>query len=256
MLKDLIKVSNSLDSKGFRKEADELDRIIRKLAQDVGYPGGLNMENRFVGMPTLEIATPPKGMFLIPGDKTYGYVMDEGNASYTAYKLPRTKINETNSYIKLKSGLTANLEDRVLPAAGITTPMKEHPGNVDETPMTRSDEEEASTPEVDDPYLASKLRPLLEAVEAQYGDALRIPEDNKNVKQIAALLGKERLDIWRGISTAKLKRIVEKAIRKAEKSNASDDALFAEASRKEKRISKIASLLSGEFNGLAKSVRR
>jgi len=33
MIRDLIKVANSLDSKGFVKEADELDRIIRKLAQ-------------------------------------------------------------------------------------------------------------------------------------------------------------------------------------------------------------------------------
>jgi LysM repeat protein len=33
MIKDLIKVANSLDSKGFTKEADELDLIIRKLAQ-------------------------------------------------------------------------------------------------------------------------------------------------------------------------------------------------------------------------------
>ena len=33
MIKNLIKVANSLDSKGFAKEADELDRIIRKLAQ-------------------------------------------------------------------------------------------------------------------------------------------------------------------------------------------------------------------------------
>ncbi len=33
MIKDLIKVANSLDSKGFTKEADELDFIISKLAQ-------------------------------------------------------------------------------------------------------------------------------------------------------------------------------------------------------------------------------
>ena len=36
MIKDLIKVANSLDSKGFTKEADELDLIISKLAQTGG----------------------------------------------------------------------------------------------------------------------------------------------------------------------------------------------------------------------------
>lgn len=34
MLKDLIKLANHLDQKGLRKEADHLDFIIRKLAQD------------------------------------------------------------------------------------------------------------------------------------------------------------------------------------------------------------------------------
>ena len=39
MLKELIKLANHLDSKGLRKEADHLDRIVVKLAQSV-HPGG------------------------------------------------------------------------------------------------------------------------------------------------------------------------------------------------------------------------
>jgi len=35
MLKDLIKLANDLDSKGLRKEADYLDKVIRKLSSDL-----------------------------------------------------------------------------------------------------------------------------------------------------------------------------------------------------------------------------
>lgn len=34
MIKDLVKLANNLDAKGLRKEADFLDSVIRKLAQD------------------------------------------------------------------------------------------------------------------------------------------------------------------------------------------------------------------------------
>mgnify|MGYP003329452368 CR=1 FL=1 len=37
MLKELIKLANHLDSKGLKKEADHLDRIVVKLAQSGGF---------------------------------------------------------------------------------------------------------------------------------------------------------------------------------------------------------------------------
>lgn len=36
MIKDLLKVANSLDEKGFEKEADEIDKIIKIFADKVG----------------------------------------------------------------------------------------------------------------------------------------------------------------------------------------------------------------------------
>lgn len=40
MLKELIKMANHLDQKGLRKEADELDRIIKRYAEDKNYKKG------------------------------------------------------------------------------------------------------------------------------------------------------------------------------------------------------------------------
>ena len=48
MIKDLIKLANKLDEKGLRKEADELDRIIKKYAEEAPdtHPGRQFVLNR------------------------------------------------------------------------------------------------------------------------------------------------------------------------------------------------------------------
>ena len=49
MIKDLIKIANSLDSKGYSKEADQLDAIINKIAAITNEEYALNITLDYIG---------------------------------------------------------------------------------------------------------------------------------------------------------------------------------------------------------------
>lgn len=244
MLKDLIKVSNSLDAKGFKKEADELDRIIRKLAQD------------WQGPPHPEGELPEGGagnQYFSNLADPYRYFHGMSGKFYYADK-DGDNWKEVSKPLAIKA-ITDQINDGTLE---VWLPAHQRPRGTatvsEEGPALTKDEEEASTPEgnVD----TAELQALLDQLKAENPAATRLSEDNEKVQRIAEILGKKRLDIWKGIGMNKLERIVNRAIKKANKGNSANDALSAEASRSEKRISKFASLISGEFSGLAKSVRR
>ena len=82
MLKDLIKVSNSLDSKGFRKEADELDRIIRKLAQEEPPTS----DNPYLVDPGTSDSYEGEIKPVDGGDDPYTYDLSKDEKTYWAYK--------------------------------------------------------------------------------------------------------------------------------------------------------------------------
>ena len=193
----------------------------------------------------------PGGQTLIrlKGDLKYGYLLVNNNEAYQAYRLSDCRLLGTFDDAE---GL-----DKVKGAAGIPS------GPTGEQDEALTEEEEAAAEVVENPppgtvdKLKSHLLNVLDA--ADKGSFTRVSEDNADVIEIRELLrGGKNLTIWRGISVKKLEKIVNRAIEKAEKAEASNasDELFSEASESEQRIAKFASLLSGEFNGLDKKIRR
>lgn len=97
-------------------------------------------------------------------------------------------------------------------------------------------------------------------------EVLRYTENHPLALKAKTLLGKKRLTMFKGVNKMRLMKMIDDAIialetGKGEKKglfgrNRAEDGITNEAMDSEERIKKMAEMLSGEFSGLAKSVRR
>lgn len=344
IVKGLISVANSLDSKGFGKEADQLDRIMRKIAEryegpgtastvrgqdgdtvdeaiaeamdlepsltydDIyvsAYGGGITFANVSPGKAMLiwranadinenwlfklfskrnggelwrmytEAGGPdedvpeseespdvarqapspkrtkectPNGQPLIrlPGDNTYGYQLADDGKSYRAYRLSDCKYLGT---FDDEAG-TSKVKGAAPKAAPSETPSEPSQG----PEITKEVSE--NMPVAPPPDAMAELLALRDRVKAAE-DTRRFEQTAEVVREAQRLLGIKNITPFApGVRRKYLQRLIERGIEKLQGDSADDLFMSEAASRSSDRISKFASLLSGEFGGLDKKVRR
>lgn len=341
IIKGLISVANSLDSKGFGKEADQLDRIMRKFSQQQSVTSGadaasadpgdlfldtgatvgqfqdllkekpntladaftgilmsrfgerelrslpkeeqidtiaevidaansfktdltagagkeayLDLVRQRLGMEVVnqnymggQCAPNGKPLIRLPGDNTYGYQLTEDGTGFMAWTLKDCKSVANGRVFKDPGGLE-KVKNAVTKAAPSETPSEPSRGpevtdaTIDEMPVN---------PNADSIAALQNLRGRVAAME----ETRRFEQDKPTVQEAQRLLGiKTITPLAPGVRRKHLLKLIDKGIAKLQ-GNSADDLFMSEAaSRSNDRISKFASLLSGEFGGLDKKVRR
>jgi len=200
-----------------------------------------------------------KPLIRIPGDNTYGYQLTEDGTGFRAWTLKDCKPHADGRVFEDK-------EDKVKNAAGVgpeaaseATPEATPEAAPETTPEAEDlPEDELVNPEISD---LAQLRAIKADLERE--NAQRIRQDSPLVQRAEGLLGINNRAIFNkmtplqpGVGYKYLMRQIDKGIAKLEADSADDAPMSSEASKAERRISKFASLLSGEFGGLDKKIRR
>lgn len=193
----------------------------------------------------------PNGQPLIrlPGDNTYGYQLTDDGKAYRAYRLSDCKYLGTFDDEKGTNKIKA-----AAPKAA--------PSEAGETPSETSQGSEITDETVEEVHVApppdamSALQDLYRRVDAMK-DIRRFEQTAGVVQEAADLLGIKNITPFApGVRRKYLLRLIERGIKKLQGDSADDLFMSEAASRSSERISKFASLLSGEFGGLDKKVRR
>jgi len=184
----------------------------------------------------------PNGQPLIrlPGDTKYGYQLAEDGGSYRAYRLSDCKFlgtfNDEDGLKKVKDAAPKAAEPS--PAAEVTDE------TIEKMPVNPNADSIAA------------LRDLRGRVEAA-SETRRFEQDGPTVQEAQKLLGiKNITPLAPGVRRKYLLKLIDKGIAKLQGDSADDLFMSEAASRSNDRISKFASLLSGEFGGLDKKIRR
>lgn len=189
-----------------------------------------------------------KPLLRIPGDNTYGYQLTEDGTGFMAWTLKDCKpvangrvFTDPKGLEKVKSLVpNATPDNASEPSQGPEVTDK----TVEQIPVNPSSD------------AIAELQNLRGRVEAA-SETRRFEQDGPTVQEAQRLLGiKNITPLAPGVRRKYLLKLIDKGIAKLQGDSADDLFMSEAASRSSDRISKFASLLSGEFGGLDKKVRR
>lgn len=209
-----------------------------------------------------------KPLLRIPGDRTYGYQLTDDNMGYQAWKLDGCEAVSGGREFRYTEGGSEEMRisvNKVREAAELD-PISAAGASEGAKAPSEMPSDPAIAPRTDQQTLDG-LEALKEEIENSNIASVRIRQDHPYVTRAEELLGISDRALFKKMSPLvpnvgykfllkQINRGIEKLKANLQGDSADDIFMSAEASESEQRIAKFASLLSGEFNGLDKKIRR